>query len=68
VEKFRPALMDAIYQWSKGASFGTICEVTDIMEGSIIRYEKKKYLHAYFHLIIHTFSKSNAGLSGGWMS
>ena len=37
VESFRPALMDAVYQWSKGASFGSICGTTDIFEGSIIR-------------------------------
>lgn len=37
VESFRPSLMDVIYGWSKGASFGEVCGMTDIFEGSIIR-------------------------------
>ena len=37
VESFNPTLMDVVYNWSKGASFGTICEITDVFEGSIIR-------------------------------
>lgn len=37
IESFNATLMDVVYQWSKGASFGTICELTDVFEGSIIR-------------------------------
>ena len=37
VQSFRPTLMDVVYQWSKGASFGSVCQLTDVFEGSIIR-------------------------------
>lgn len=37
VASFRPTLMDVVYAWSKGASFGDICGLTEMMEGSIIR-------------------------------
>lgn len=38
VESFWPFLMDVIYAWSKGASFAEICEMTDLFEGSIVRW------------------------------
>ncbi|EFN51423.1 hypothetical protein CHLNCDRAFT_28067, partial [Chlorella variabilis] len=41
VESFRPSLMDVIYGWSKGASFGEVCGMTDIFEGSIIRATRR---------------------------
>ncbi|XP_066297951.1 exosome RNA helicase MTR4-like [Branchiostoma lanceolatum] len=37
VESFRPHMMDVCHAWSKGATFGQICKMTDIFEGSIIR-------------------------------
>jgi ATP-dependent RNA helicase DOB1 len=37
VESFRPFMMDVIHAWSKGASFGEVCGMTTIFEGSIIR-------------------------------
>ncbi|KAI2795921.1 Exosome RNA helicase MTR4 [Blomia tropicalis] len=37
IEKFRPNLMDVIYAWTKGQSFGELCKMTDAFEGSIIR-------------------------------
>lgn len=37
VEKFKPFLMDVVLAWCKGASFLSICKMTDIFEGSIIR-------------------------------
>ncbi|KAK7251471.1 hypothetical protein RIF29_34702 [Crotalaria pallida] len=37
----RPFLMDVIYSWSKGASFGDIIQMTDIFEGSIIRSARR---------------------------
>ncbi|KAG7669038.1 hypothetical protein Ndes2526A_g00745 [Nannochloris sp. 'desiccata'] len=37
VEKFKATLMNVVYEWSKGASFEAICEITDVFEGSIIR-------------------------------
>ncbi|XP_078443652.1 RNA helicase, ATP-dependent, SK12/DOB1 protein [Wolffia australiana] len=37
----RPHLMDVIYCWSKGASFGEVMEMTDIFEGSVIRLARR---------------------------
>lgn len=37
VEKFKPFLMDVVLAWCRGASFLSICKMTDIFEGSIIR-------------------------------
>ncbi|XP_018022900.1 exosome RNA helicase MTR4 [Hyalella azteca] len=37
VEKFKPFLMDVVYDWCNGSSFLEICKKTDIFEGSIIR-------------------------------
>ncbi|XP_019446453.1 PREDICTED: DExH-box ATP-dependent RNA helicase DExH10-like [Lupinus angustifolius] len=37
----RPFLMDVIYSWSKGASFGDVIQMTDIFEGSIIRSARR---------------------------
>ncbi|XP_037957460.1 exosome RNA helicase MTR4 isoform X2 [Teleopsis dalmanni] len=37
LEKFKPTLMDVIYNWCKGAAFASICKQTDVFEGSIIR-------------------------------
>lgn len=37
----RPYLMDVIYCWSKGATFAEVIEVTDIFEGSIIRFTRR---------------------------
>uniref|UniRef100_A0A6B2KX32 Helicase ATP-binding domain-containing protein n=1 Tax=Arcella intermedia TaxID=1963864 RepID=A0A6B2KX32_9EUKA len=41
VQKFKPYLMDAMYAWTKGASFAEICTMTDIFEGSIIRIMRR---------------------------
>lgn len=37
IEKFKPYLMDVVLHWCKGSSFLSICKMTDIFEGSIIR-------------------------------
>jgi ATP-dependent RNA helicase DOB1 len=37
VDKFKATLMNVVYEWSKGASFRDICDITDVFEGSIIR-------------------------------
>ena len=37
VEKFKPFMMDVVFEWCKGASFMQLCKMTDIFEGSIIR-------------------------------
>ncbi|KAM0901092.1 hypothetical protein ACQ4PT_020225 [Festuca glaucescens] len=37
----KPYLMDVIYSWSKGSTFGEVIEMTDIFEGSIIRLVRR---------------------------
>ncbi|KAH8405172.1 hypothetical protein KR222_007061 [Zaprionus bogoriensis] len=37
VDKFKPFLMDVVLAWCKGSSFLSVCKMTDIFEGSIIR-------------------------------
>merc|ERR1711976_392703 len=37
VHKFKPYMMDIVYEWCKGATFMQLCKMTDIFEGSIIR-------------------------------
>jgi len=37
VGKFKPYMMDIVYEWCKGATFMQLCKMTDIFEGSIIR-------------------------------
>lgn len=37
VERFKPFLMDVVLAWCKGASFKSLCSMTTIFEGSIIR-------------------------------
>ena len=38
VEKFKPFMMDLVNEWCKGCSFLSLCKMTDMFEGSIIRY------------------------------
>lgn len=37
VDQFRPTLMEVVYLWSKGLPFQTICNATDVFEGSVVR-------------------------------
>jgi len=37
VEQFKPFMMDIVSAWCKGATFGEVCKMTDLFEGSIIR-------------------------------
>lgn len=37
VNQLNPQLINAVYAWCRGASFGDICEMTTAFEGSIIR-------------------------------
>ncbi|GFR47001.1 hypothetical protein Agub_g8684, partial [Astrephomene gubernaculifera] len=41
VEGFKPALMDVMYAWSKGATFEQVCDMTDIFEGSLVRATRR---------------------------
>ncbi|PJF17282.1 Helicase, superfamily 1/2, ATP-binding domain-containing protein [Paramicrosporidium saccamoebae] len=37
VEKLRPGLIEVVYQWALGIRFTAITELTDVLEGSIVR-------------------------------
>lgn len=37
VQSFKMGLMDAVFQWCKGAKFSEICKMSDVFEGSLIR-------------------------------
>jgi len=37
ISKFKPFMMDVVFEWCKGASFSDLCKITDLFEGSIIR-------------------------------
>lgn len=38
ISSIRWQLMTVVYDWSKGKSFAEICKMTDVYEGSLIRY------------------------------
>ena len=38
VEKFKPFMMDLVNEWCKGCAFLSLCKMTDMFEGSIIRH------------------------------
>ena len=33
VAKFKPFMMDVVFEWCKGASFSEVCKMTDLFEG-----------------------------------
>ena len=37
VERFRPEMMEVMYMWATGATFGDVCKMTDAYEGSVVR-------------------------------
>jgi len=37
IGKFKPFMMDVVFEWCKGASFSQICKMTELFEGSVIR-------------------------------
>ncbi len=36
-QSVNPALMIVAYEWARGVPFETICGITDVLEGSIVR-------------------------------
>lgn len=40
-KKFRPDLMNPVFQWCKGARFSQICDLTSVFEGTIIRVVRR---------------------------
>ena len=54
VEKFKPFLMDVVFDWCNGSSFLEICKKTDIFEGkSNIIHLNSYYRAKYFHNVIY---------------
>ena len=37
VQKFKPYMMDVVFEWCKGATFMKICQMTDLFEGIYIK-------------------------------
>jgi len=37
IGKFKPFMMDVVFEWCKGAKFSQICKMTELFEGSVIR-------------------------------
>jgi ATP-dependent RNA helicase DOB1 len=35
VSKFKPFMMDVVFEWCKGATFSEICKMTDLFEGKV---------------------------------
>ena len=50
VDSFRPHIMDVVYAWCNGASFGQICKMTDIFEGKFSLWGSIHNSTFYFHL------------------
>jgi ATP-dependent RNA helicase DOB1 len=38
VAKFKPFMMDVVFEWCKGASFSDVCKMTDLFEGKFFLY------------------------------
>ena len=36
-ETVNPRMMQVVYEWARGTSFADICQLTDVLEGSIVR-------------------------------
>ena len=49
VQKFKPYMMDIVFEWCKGASFMQICKMTDLFEGKLQNYVKLN--SRFFHEI-----------------
>jgi len=35
ISKFKPFMMDVVFEWCKGATFSDICKMTDLFEGEL---------------------------------
>ena len=38
VGKLKPTMMEILYEWASGSKFSDICKITNVFEGTIIRY------------------------------
>ena len=41
VQKFKPYMMDIVFEWCKGATFMQICKMTDLFEGNLQKFYVK---------------------------
>ena len=48
VQKFKPYMMDIVFEWCKGATFMKLCQMTDLFEGIIILLLFKVNNHYFF--------------------
>ena len=48
VQKFKPYMMDIVFEWCKGATFMKLCQMTDLFEGIIILLSFKVNNHSFF--------------------
>ena len=48
VQKFKPYMMDIVFEWCKGATFMKLCQMTDLFEGIIILLLFKVKNHSFF--------------------
>ena len=48
VQKFKPYMMDIVFEWCKGATFMKLCQMTDLFEGIIILLLFKVNNHPFF--------------------
>ena len=48
VQKFKPYIMDIVFEWCKGATFMKLCQMTDLFEGIIILLLFKVNNHSFF--------------------
>ena len=55
IGKFKPFMMDVVFEWCKGASFSQICKMTELFEG-------KGFFHnnCYFAIFINHHVMTNA--------
>ena len=48
VQKFKPYMMDIVFEWCKGATFMKLCQMTDLFEGIITLLLFKVNNHSFF--------------------
>ena len=56
VQKFKPYMMDIVFEWCKGASFMQICKMTDLFEGKLQNYVKLNSRN-FFTILLRFFRK-----------
>ena len=47
IGKFKPFMMDVVFEWCKGASFSQICKMTELFEGKGFFHKQLLFCHFY---------------------